>query len=169
MFQQLSIQFCFFFLLLTELCAMKFCQDGIQVYFPTELPSHNDEHSGTMPGSSKVIYFYGKYELQPNYVNDRPYFRKGTSNAYDIQYGLWWDGQYGWWIGLDKWKGQPIGWAYVYKDVFCPSELAELGWNIWSEKIQEWLSGEYYLRLFITCKCNFIQIKHSLNFMLIDR
>ena len=74
---------------------------------------------------------YGHYELQPYYVNDRPYFRKGD-------WGLWWDGFSKWWIGYHTDRGQPLGYAYVQKDVFCPYQLSELAWWVWSYELDQW-------------------------------
>ena len=92
---------------------MNYCQDGLQVYFATE--------------TLQNTYFapnYGHYDLQPNDVNGRPYFKMGP-------YGLWYDGLGYWWIGYDSMKGQSIGFAYYEKDVFCPHQLSELEWLLW--------------------------------------
>lgn len=45
---------------------MNYCQDGLQVNFATE--------------TQQYIYvpIYGHYELQPNDVNGRPYFKMGS-------------------------------------------------------------------------------------------
>ena len=87
---------------------------------------------------------YGHYELQPNDVNGRPYFKMGL-------YGLWWDGTDSWWFGDDISKGQAFGFAWYQKDVFCPHQLTEWEWfqNNGVEWSTEWLLG-------ITCKCIFI-------------
>ena len=51
---------------------MNYCQDGLQVYFATEIQQYT------------YATIYGHYELQPNDVNGRPYFKMGF-------YGLWYD------------------------------------------------------------------------------
>ena len=117
---------------------MTYCQDGLQVYFATETQEYTNAQ------------IYGHYELQPNYVNDRPYFKKDS-------FGLWWDGMSQWWIGEDIEKGQAIGYATVEKDVFCPQELSEFNWRI-NDGISWW---QAYYMLGITCKCIFIQTKQS--------
>ena len=124
---------------------MNYCQDGIQVYFPTEWQWYDDEHNS---GNN----IYGHYKLQSYYVNDRPYFKMGD-------YGLWWNGISEWWIGRDIKKGQSLGYARVYKDVFCPHQLSDLEWLLWSNKWNIWysLNGFGIADLFITCKCIFIQ------------
>ena len=89
---------------------------------------------------------YGHYKLQPYYVNDRPYFRKGG-------FGLWWDGFSIWVIGSHPERGQSLGYAHVQKDVFCPYQLSDLAWYLWSIFIDDWyqFSG-YGGALFITCE-----------------
>ena len=63
------------------------------------------------------------YELRPNNVNGRPYFK------YHF-FGIWWDGVDSWWFGLDSQKGESMGFAYYEKDVFCPHLLSESGWIV---------------------------------------
>ena len=143
MIQQLSIQFSIFFLLFADSCVTRYCQDGIQVYFPTEAPTYDEEHN-----SYGVEYdpIYGHYELQPNDVNGRPYFKMGF-------YGFWYDGLGLWWIGSDTDKGQSNGGAYYEKDVFCPHQLSEINWVIHN-------GNDFYAAgndLVITCKCIIIQ------------
>ena len=110
---------------------MNYCQDGLQVYFTTEKPQYD-------------YAFYGHYELQPNDVNGRPYFLMST-------FGLWWDGSNAWWIGEVIDNGQPRGFAWVEKDVFCPLQLSELNWAL-----QDTSTGNWYLdesrNLDTTCK-----------------
>ena len=86
---------------------MNYCQDGLQVY-SLEYTFHS---------------IYGNYDLQPNNVNGRPYFKMGS-------YGLWWDGIDSWWIGHHTDKGQSFGIAYYNKDIFCPHHLSEWDWYI---------------------------------------
>ena len=133
---------------MTETCTMNYCQDGIWVYFPTEVQWYNEEANN---GNN----IYGYYELQPNYVNDRPYFKMGV-------FGLWWNGFYQWWIGRDIDKGKSLGWAYVNKDVFCPHQLSDLEWRLYNSKKNEWYTynGFGFRDLFITCKCIFIQTEY---------
>ena len=57
-----------------------YCQDGVQAFFGTE----------TQPNYG----LYGHYDLQSDYVNDRPYFRTKTDDG--IWAGIWWD-------KIDKW------------------------------------------------------------------
>ena len=134
-----------FFQLLTESCAMNYCQDGLQVYFETEIPQ------------SIFTPIYGHYELQPNDVNGRPYFRMGGETGK----GIYWDGinSY-WWIGPDYAKGQPIGLAYfsAFKGAFCPHLLSELhGWSLFDGTNWNYANNH----LLITCKHIVIQIKQS--------
>ena len=130
-----------FFQLLTESCAMNYCQDGLQVYFVTEIPQ------------SISTPIYGHYELQPNDVNGRPYFKMGS-------YGFWWDGLGYWWIGYDIEKGQSMGFAFYDKDVFCPHQLSEWDWKMHDG--DTWFMANN--KLSITCKC-FLLKQNSLNFI----
>ena len=123
-----------FFQLLTESCAMNYCQDGLQVYFATETQTYYS--------------IYGHYELQPNDVNGRPYFKMGP-------FGFWYDGLGNWWIGLDSEKGQSFGVAFYKKDVFCPHQLSEMNWGI--SNGTDWYIDSDGSDLVITCKCIFIQ------------
>ena len=100
------------FSLLVESCELNHCQDGIQVYFGTETQQYTS------------IPLYGHYELDPNLVNGRPFFKMDS-------YGFWWDGIENWWIGPDSNIGQSYGFAYYEKDVYCPSLLSEFEWVIW--------------------------------------
>ena len=121
---------------------MNYCQDGLKVYFATDTQEYTYEQ------------IYGHYELQPDDVNGRPYFKMGS-------YGLWWDGVSLWWIGYDSDKGQSYGFAFYDKDVFCPHQLSEFDWVLGDE---EWfIAGN---NLGINCKCIFIKNKNSLNYML---
>ena len=91
---------------------------------------------------------YGHYELQPNYVNGRPYFVMGS-------FGLWWDGIKYWWMGT--YIGQSFGFAWYDKDVFCPHQLSEWDWLLFDNT--NWYKAENNLG--ITCKYIFIQNKKS--------
>ena len=82
----------------TDLCEMNYCPDGIKVDFDGESYS-------------------GHYDIQPIYVNDRPYFKMGA-------YGLWWSNGF-WWIGGDSYKGENGGEAYYEADDYCPHQLKE--------------------------------------------
>ena len=116
-----------------ESCAMNYCQDGLQVNFATETQQYT------------YVPIYGHYELQPNIVNGRSYFKMGS-------YGLWWDGNGLWWIGLDgNNKGQSFGIAYYERDVFCPDQLSDLNWNFLAGDGNSFYSAEGHLG--ITCKC----------------
>ena len=111
---------------------MNHCQDGLQVYFATETQQYT------------YYSIYGHYELQPNDVNGRPYFKMGS-------YGFWYDGFDKWWIGLNYALGQTIGYAYYEKDVFCPHQLSELNWILWDGgTVGTWYDAENDLG--ITCK-----------------
>ena len=116
---------------------MDYCQDGLQVYFATETQQYT------------YASIYGHYELQPNDVNGRPYFKMAS-------YGLWWDGLGFWWIGRDIDKGQSSGNIWYDKDVFCPYQLSELNWILY-DGTALFSAGNYLL---ITCKYIFIQ-KHN--------
>ena len=125
--------------LLTELCALNYCQDGLQVYFDTGL----EEYLAT--------YLGGYYEIQAIDINGRPYFEMINGGFY----GLWWDGIDSWWIGYEFRKGQAIGFAYYKKDVFCPNLLSEWDWMISINN--EWKIAEE--KLGISCKCISIKMK----------
>ena len=118
-----------FFKLLTESCAMNHCQDGLWIFFGTEIQQYT-----TAP-------IYGHYELQKNDVNVRPYFKMNS-------YGLWWDGTDQWWIGDDIDRGSSYGYAFYAKDVFCPHKLSEWDWTLWDGTA--WYEAENDLG--ITCK-----------------
>ena len=123
---------------------MNYCQDGLQVYFATETQQYT------------YVPIYGHYELQPNDVNGRSYFKMGS-------YGLWWDGIIMWWIGFDSKKGQSIGIAAYDQDVFCPHQLSEWDWLLWDGINWYWSAAGNDLG--ITCKCIFIRTKQSLKFI----
>ena len=111
---------------------MKYCQDGIDVYYGTETQQYT------------YVPIYGFYDLQPFDVNERPYFKMGT-------YGLWWDGIEKWMKGYDSRKGQSIGYAYYAKDVFCPHQLTEWNWKI------NWM----YAGKDLGISCKYIYVKHN--------
>ena len=119
---------------MTESCVKDYCQDGLQVNFATETQQYTS------------VPIYGHYELQPNDVNGRPYFKMGS-------YGFWYDGLGRWWISQDNAVGQNVGFAYNNKDVFCPHQLSELNWSLLDAA--SWHSAGN--DLVITCKCFFIQ------------
>ena len=114
---------------------MNYCQDGIHA---TEAQQYSS------------IPIYGHYALQPNDVNDRPYFK---NDEFGLSLGLWWDGIGFWWIGYDGDKGQKLGFAYNVKDVFCPHQLSELDWWVWDGNLWSTEGNDVIL----TCKCIFIQ------------
>ena len=117
---------------------MNYCQDGIQVYFATATQQYT------------YAPIYGHYELQPNDVNGRPYFKMGSIQG---SLGFWYDGLGDWWIGFDIKRGQSIGFAHYNKDVFCPHQLSELNWGLKLENNAYNAEND----LAITCKCIFIQ------------
>ena len=132
---------------MTESCAKNYCQDGLQVSFATE-----SQEYFTVP-------IYGHYELQPNNVNGRPYFKNPT-----VGYSMWWDGTgHSWYIGIDAEAGQSFGFGYYNIDVFCPNQFSEGDWMLWN--------GDVWFRagnvLVVTCNCIFICTKKDiLNFLL---
>ena len=128
--------------LLIESCAINYCQDGLQVYFTTETQQYTNTP------------IYGHYELQPNDVNGRPYFKMGS-------FGFWYDGVSHWWIGFDSMKGQFKGFAFYAKDVYCPHQFSELKWELHDS--YNWYSGGS--DLVVTCKCIFIQNKTEAEFL----
>ena len=141
--QSLSISFRFFFHLLTESCAMNYCQDGVQIYFATETQQYTYQP------------IYGHYELQPNDVKGRPYMKMGA-------FGFWWNGLDQWNIGLDTDKGQSYGYGRYKTEVFCPHQLSEWHWQMWDGS--NWVVDS---NVGIKCKCIFIQTKQSsLNFII---
>ena len=110
---------------------MNYCQDGLQVYFATETQQYTSEP------------IYGYYELQPNEVNGRPYFKSMSS-----YFGIWW-GTTRWVIGDIIYVGQELGYAYFNKDVYCPNQLSELGeWLIWDGNNWYYSAND----IVITCK-----------------
>ena len=111
---------------------MNYCQDGIQVYFRKII---------TINAILKTIY--GHYELQPEDVNGRPYFKMGI-------WGIWWDGIDQWWIGYNSGKGLSQGFAHYTKDAFCPHQLSDWKWLLWYENPDLWQFAGPYLG--ITCK-----------------
>ena len=115
---------------------MNYCQDGLQVYFATETQQYTDSPT------------YGHYELQPNDVNGRPYFKMGS-------YGFWWDGISFWLIGYDSDKGQSYGYAYYPKDVFCPHQLTEWNWKL------VYVDGWIYAGKDLGIRCKYICVKHN--------
>ena len=117
---------------MTESCALNYCQDGLQVYFATETQQYT------------YAPIYGHYELQPNDVNGRPYFKMGS-------FGFWYNGLGLWWIGDNLKKGQSIGFALYEKDVFCPHQLSGLNW--WTFHSNDMYAARN--NFVITCKYNF--------------
>ena len=111
---------------------MNYCQDGIEVDHQCDAGDYECD---------AYTSIYGHYELQPDDVNGRPYFRMGSK-------GIYWDGIDKWWIGADSSKGQPIGLAYYEKDVFCPHQLTEWNWGVSVEGT--WKGADH--GLVISCK-----------------
>ena len=110
---------------------MNYCQDGLLVYSALETQLYT------------YAPIYGYYELQPNDVNGRPYFKMGSA-------GFWWDGFSSWWIGLDIQKGQSKGFAHYDKDVYCPHQLSDYDW--WLLDGKNWYAAEK--EFVISCKCS---------------
>ena len=129
---------------------MTYCQDGVQVYFATETQQYTYHP------------IYGHYELQPNDVNGRPYFKMG--GGYTL--AIYWDIiNNAWWIGFDEVKGQPAGIAYISVSILddpglCPHQLSQLPeWYLYDSTISHHVNA--YNDILITCKHNVIQIKQS--------
>ena len=113
------------FLLIKDSCVMKYCQDGIEVYYVREKQMY------TYPDQT----IYGHYEFQ-NDVNGRPYFKKNDKeycfNDNELcGHGIWWSNGY-WLIGWNDWKGKPVGLSYYASDIFCPHNLKmrSRGWKV---------------------------------------
>ena len=104
----------------TVFCETNYCEDGINVNYP----------------GSKL---HGNYEIQPIYVNNRPYFKKST-------YGIWWSNGF-WFIGHNSYKGQTRGSAYYLADDYCPHQLNEKFWVVSSNT--GWIAEP---KLSIACK-----------------
>ena len=90
---------------------MSYCQDGLQVYFATETQQYT------------YIDIYGHYELQPNEVNGKPYFKSSS-------FGIWWASKY-WVISELIYVGQTLGYAFFEKDVYCPNQISGVKWLLW--------------------------------------
>ena len=133
----------FFEPILTESCALKYCQDGLEVYYSTETQHYT------------YLQIYGHYELQPNDINGKLFFL----NEKDV--GLWWDGVSFWWIGSENSKGEAVGVGYIMTDVFCPYQLPEWDWTLWDGSV--WFPAGNQLG--INCNNFFIPKKYSLNFI----
>ena len=116
-----------------------YCQDGVQAFFGTE----------TQPNYG----LYGHYDLQSDYVNDRPYYQMKTDDG--TWAGIWWDKIDSWWIGPPSLKGQAQGWAYYTKDAFCPHQLNEWKWKVHGPGLN-WIDAGNHLGL--TCKYTVITI-----------
>ena len=115
-------------MLLTELCSMKYCQDGLHLNFATETQQYTHRQ------------LYGHYDLQPNEVNGKPYFKSSS-------YGIWWAKPY-WVISDIIYVGQMFGYAFYKEDIYCPNQFSEKDWYIWGGN--NW----YYSKVdfVITCK-----------------
>ena len=125
---------------------MNYCQDGLQVYFATETQQYT------------YAPIYGHYDLQPNDVNGRPYFKMETTflisgEISSLSYGIWWDADNSWLIGFDHDKGGYLSFAFYMKDAFCPHQLSE--WDWWINDGTNWFRAEKNLG--INCKCFFFQ------------
>ena len=93
------------------MCETNYCKDGINVH-----------------GSK----FHGNYEIQPIYVNNKPYFKMASL-------GIWWSIGF-WFIGNDK------DYAYYIADDYCPHQINDENWAIWTNL--GWTTSNLY----ITCK-----------------
>ena len=116
-YDSISISYKCKFSMKTVLCETNYCEDGINVH-----------------GSK----FHGNYEIQPIYVNNKPYFKMATL-------GIWWSNGV-WWIGYDTSKGQPEGQAFYIADDYCPHQINDENWAIWTNL--GWTTSNLY----ITCK-----------------
>ena len=122
---------------------MTHCQDGLQVYFATETQEYD------------YVPIYGYYELQPNDVNGRPYFKLGG-------YGLWYDGLGHWFISLNSAVGMNSGFARYSNDVFCPHQISEWNWFLAYCSTCFWAAGNN--EIMITCMCTYIKNKTESEF-----
>ena len=96
------------------------CKKGIEVFYATPNQEYWFE-----PG------IYGYYDLQPLFINDRAYFRKGN-------YGIWWDGEGKWTIGFNTNKGSNIGCACIERDAFCLHSIKDMEWELYWGDTGEW-------------------------------
>ena len=117
---------------------MNYCQDGLQIYFATETQQYTSEP------------IYGYYELQPNEVNGKPYFKSTHLTSTSSSFGIWWGlGSKYWIIGDIIYVGQDLGYAFFEKDVYCPNQLSEWGeWLIWDGHNWYYSAND----IVITCK-----------------
>ena len=137
---------------MTESCRKDYCQDGLRVFFATETKEYT------------AFPIYGHYELEPNYVKERPYFKQSSPGVH----GIWWDGKNKWFIGPQWGKGRSLGAAYYDKDVFCGHQLSpqvsEGVWRILDEN--GWRTAEN--DLVITCKSIFIKKLYEIQILRSD-
>ena len=107
------------------MCERNYCEGGIQVIFQG---SHH-----------LVSELHGHYEIQPIYVNNRPYFKMKKQ-------GIWWSSGF-WFIGPHKAKGQTKGYAYHVTEDYCPHQLKNKNWTVSTNQ-----GLIYEQKLSITCK-----------------
>ena len=119
------------FSLKTDSCKVKYCQDGIQVYYKSETKEYTYKH------------IYGHYKIDSD-VNGRQYFYNEVQDR-----GIWWSNGY-WLIGNNVEKGQTKGFAYYVTDIFCPFHLTMIprSWMILGQ--QGWYKPHKMLHL--NCK-----------------
>ena len=115
------------------MCEVNYCPVGIEVYFGTETQQYFNAP------------LYGHYQLQPDPVNGKAYFKMNS-------YGFWWINGY-WFIGYDSNKGESEGFAYFYNPHYnCPSQLSGWWhWTLWDGT--EWIDAGHNLD--ITCNLPF--------------
>ena len=120
------------FSLKTDSCKVKYCQDGIQVYYKSETKEYTHKH------------IYGHYKIDSD-VNGRQYFNNEVEDR-----GIWWSNGY-WLIGKNEIKGVTAGEAYYATQIFCPNALIMKPRKWWMLGPQGWLEANKNIHL----KCKY--------------
>ena len=110
------------------------CKKGVEVYYATPNQEYWYE-----PG------IYGNYEKQLQLVNGRAHFKKGN-------FGIWWDGEEKWTIGLEGNKGTNTGCACITRDVFCLHSVKEMDWELYWGDTGDWEKARKDLAIRISTK-----------------
>ena len=120
------------FSLKTDSCKVKYCQDGIQVYYKSETMEYT------------YARIYGHYKIDSD-VNGRQYFNNEVED-----YGIWWSNGY-WLIGPNDLKGMTAGKAYYATKIFCPNALIMKPRSWWMLHSQGWSKANKNIHL----KCKY--------------
>ena len=126
------------------------CKKGVEVYYATPNQEYWYE-----PG------IYGNYEKQLQLVNGRAHFKKGN-------FGIWWDGEEKWTIGLEGNKGSNMGCACITRDVFCLHSVKEMDWELYWGDTGDWEKARKDLGIRISSrrgKDNIENIFHGYNIL----